>query len=293
MATLLDPPPKKSGFFALSRTARLAVYLPVLGVLLLGGMRVLEWKMTHQPVAFDDGILWKLPANGEDVWFTTTDGVKLHGWFLRAPQQPALGTVLYSHGNSGNLTYIRGTAETLAKRGLDVLIYDYRGYGRSEGSAPSETELYADADAAYDYLTKTRNVSHEKLALYGLSLGTTVSTDLAARKPCKVLVLEAPLSSASDMATATLPIIPPQLHWILQNRFESARKIANVKCAVLITHGDADEVIPVEQGRKVFAAANDPKKLLVVPNGTHWLVNENGYLDAVVEFILTNLAAKP
>ncbi len=141
MATLLDPPPKKSGFFALSRTARLAVYLPVLGVLLLGGMRVLEWKMTHQPVAFDDGILWKLPANGEDVWFTTTDGVKLHGWFLRAPQQPALGTVLYSHGNGGNLTYIRGTAETLAKRGLDVLIYDYRGYGRSEGSAPSETEL--------------------------------------------------------------------------------------------------------------------------------------------------------
>jgi uncharacterized protein len=125
-----------------------------------------------------------------------------------------------------------------------------------------------------------------------LSLGTTVATDLASRRPCAALMLEAPLSSASDMATATLPIIPPQLHGILQNRFESARKIASVKCPVLITHGDADEVIPVDQGRKVFAAANEPKKLIIIPNGTHWLVNENGYLDKVIDFLLTNLATK-
>lgn len=252
METLLDPPPQKSGFFALPRTARLAVYLPVLGVLLLGGMRLLEWQMTHHPVGYDGSAGWTLPAHSEDVWFTTTDGVKLHGWFLRAPQQPANGTVLYSHGNGGNLTYFKGIAEDLAQRGLDVLLYDYRGYGRSEGSAPSETELYADADAAYDFLTTTRGVKIEQLAIYGLSLGTVASTDLASRKPCGALVLEAPLSSASDMATATLPIIPRLLHRILKNRFESARKIAAVKCPLLVTHGDADGIIPVEQGRKVF-----------------------------------------
>jgi hypothetical protein len=254
-------------------------------------MRLLEWQMTHHPVGFDGSEEWVLPAQSEEVWLTTADGVKLHGWVLRARQQPVVGTVLYSHGNGGNLTYVRGTAENLAKHGLDVFIYDYRGYGRSEGSQPNETELYDDGDAAYDFLTKTRGVPVEKLALYGLSLGTTVSTDLASRRPCGALLLEAPLSSASDMATATLPIIPPQLHWILQNRFESARKIAAVKCPIMVTHGDADEVIPVEQGKKVFGAAPEPKKLLIVPQGKHWLLNEKGYFEAVVHFLITSLRA--
>jgi hypothetical protein len=292
METLLDPPPKKSGFFARPRAVRLAVYLPLFCLLLPGGMRLLEWQMTHHPVRYNGSAEWTLPTNGEEVWFTTADGVKLHGWFLRAEPQPAQGTVLYSHGNGGNLTYVRGVATDLTQRGLDVLIYDYRGYGRSAGSAPSETELYADGDAAYDFLTQTRGVRIEHLAIYGLSLGTTVSTDLAARKPCSALVLEAPLSSASDMASATLPIIPRQLHWMLKNRFESARKIAQVKCPVLVTHGDEDSIIPTEQGRKVFAAANEPKRLMIVPRGSHWLPSEKGYMDAVAEFITANLKTK-
>lgn len=293
METIPDPPPKKSGFFGLPRTARLAVYLPVFAVLFLGWMRLLEWKMTHHPVSYDGNDEWTLPPNAEDVWFTAADGVKLHGWFLRAESPPAQGTVLYSHGNGGNITYFKGIAADLAKRGLDVLLYDYRGYGRSEGSAPTEAELYADGDAAYDFLARTRGVKTEQLAIYGLSLGTTVSTDLASRKPCGALVLEAPLSSASDMAAATLPIIPRRLHWVLKNRFESARKIAQVKCPVLVTHGDADTIIPVEQGRKVFAAAQEPKKLLIIPRGSHWLASETGYMDSVAEFIIANLKAKP
>jgi hypothetical protein len=292
MKILFEPPAKKTGFFGLPRTVRLGVYLPVFAVLMLGGMRLLEWQMTHHPVSYDGSAEWTLPANAEDVWFTTADGVRLHGWFLRAAPQPAKGTVLYSHGNGGNITYFKGIAADLAKRGFDVLLYDYRGYGRSEGRAPSEAELYADGDAAYDYLTRTRGVKIEQLAIYGLSLGTTVSTDLAARKPCGALVLEAPLSSASDMATATLPIIPSQLHWVLKNRFESARKIAQVECPLLVTHGDADNIIPVEQGRKVFAAANEPKKLFILPRGSHWLASEQGYMDSVAEFITTSLKAK-
>lgn len=289
---LLHPPPQKSGFFGLPRTVRLVLYLALLALLLPTWMRLLEWKMTHHPIGYDGGAEWILPAQSEEVWLTTADNVKLHGWFLHAQQQPVRGTVLYSHGNGGNLTYVKGTAESLAKRGLDVLIYDYRGYGRSEGWRPNEMELYADGDAAYEYLTKTRSVSPEQLVIYGLSLGTTVATDLASRRACRALLLEAPLSSASDMATATLPILPPQLHWILKNRFESARKISNVKCPVFISHGDEDEVIPVEQGRKVFAAANEPKKLMIVPHGTHWLLNEKGYFDEVVNFILANLTTK-
>ncbi len=292
MTLLPRPAPNKSGFFARPVMVRLAVYMPLFCVLFFGWVRLLEWKMTHHPVRYDGSADWMLPNQTEEVWFITTDKVKLHGWFLQARQQPAKGTVLYAHGNGGNITYFQGVAADLANRGMDVLLYDYRGYGRSEGTAPSEAELYADADAAYDFLITTRGVNPEKLAIYGLSLGTTAAIDLAARKTCGALVLEAPLSSASDMASAAIPLIPRGLHWILKNRFASERKIANVKCPVFVAHGEADQIIPVAQGKKVFAAAPEPKKLLLIPRGTHWLPSVKGYMDSVAEFIAINLTTK-
>jgi uncharacterized protein len=280
---------KKSGFFGLPHLTRLGIYLLLIIVIFPLVVRGLEPYLTHHPSAFDGNKNWALPSNTEETWLITADNIKLNAWFLHAPQ-PSKGTVLYSHGNGGNLTYVRGVAQDLVAHGLDVLIYDYRGYGRSEGSIPSETELNLDGDAAYDFLTKTRGVKIEKLAIYGLSLGTTVSTDVASRRPCGALVLEAPLSSASDMTSTMLPILPRALHWIGKNKFESERKISSVKCPVLIAHGDADEMIPTEQGRKVFAAANEPKKLMIIPHGKHWLPSVNGYLDSVSEFIVMNLA---
>lgn len=284
----MDSANKKSGFFGLPRFTRLGIYLVLFAVLFPFVVRGLEPHLTHHPTAFDGNKDWELPSNAEEIWLTTADHVKLNGWFLHTSNP--VGTVLYSHGNGGNLTFVRGVAQNLVQHGLDVLIYDYRGYGRSEGSIPSEAELYADGDATYDFLTKQRGIKIEKLAIYGLSLGTTVSTDLASRRPCGALVLEAPLSSASDMTSTMLPILPRSLHWIGKNRFESERKISSVNCPVLIAHGDSDEMIPTEQGRKVFAAANEPKKLMIVPNGKHWLPSKNGYLDSVSEFIVTNLA---
>ena len=281
-------PTKKSGFSGLPRFTRLGIYLILIVVTFPFLVRGLEPRLTHHPSAFDGNKDWELPANAEEIWLTTADHVKLNAWLLHAPQ-PSKGTVLYSHGNGGNLTYVRGVAQDLVQRGLDVFIYDYRGYGRSEGSIPSESEMYADGDAAYEFLTKTRGIQAEKLAIYGLSLGTTVSTDMASRRPCGALVLEAPLSSASDMASIVMPILPRSLHWIGKNKFESERKISSVKCPVLIAHGDADEMIPTEQGRKVFAAANEPKKLLIIPHGKHWLPSENGYMDSIANFILSNL----
>lgn len=281
-------PTKKSGFFGLPRFTRLGIYLTLMAVTFPFVVRGLEPYLTHHPSAFDGNKDWGLPPNTEEIWFTTADNLKLNAWFLHAPQ-PSKGTVLYSHGNGGNLTFVRGVAQDLVQHGLDVFIYDYRGYGRSEGSIPSEAEMYADGDAAYEFLTKTRGIPAEKLAIYGLSLGTTVSTEVASQRSCGALVLEAPLSSASDMASTMLPILPRALHWIGKNKFESERKISSVKCPVLIAHGDADEMIPTEQGRKVFAAANEPKKLMIVPKGKHWLPGENGYLDSVANFILSTL----
>jgi uncharacterized protein len=243
--------------------------------------------MTYHPVGYVAGRVWSLPANGEDVWFPAANGERLHGWFVRARQQPAQATILHCHGNGGNLTNVGWVAEQLSQRGYDVLVFDYRGYGRSAGALTNEHGLYADGDAAYDFLTGARGVRPEQLVLYGQSLGTTVAIDLAARRPAAALIVESGLSSASEMAQAALPWLPRWLHWLGKNRFESASKIARVHGPVLITHGTQDEVIPVEQGRKLFAAAREPKRLEIVEDGDHNLVGRGGaaYLDKVAEFI--------
>src|SRR5262249_23113222 len=150
--------------------------------------------------------------NGEDVWMKTADGVRLHGWFIKASTQPATATVIYFHGNGGNISNVGWVGQSLAERGLDVLLFDYRGYGRSEGSVADEQALNRDADAAYDYVTSERGVRPDQLALYGASLGTTMAIDLAARKECAALVIESGLSSASDLASALLPWLPRWAH---------------------------------------------------------------------------------
>ncbi len=265
-------------------------------VILFCALRWLEHAMTYHPVGYTPGPQWQPPANGMDVWIPVPNGDKLHGWFVKAAQQPATATLLYCHGNGGNLTNVGWYAEALAEARFDVLVFDYRGYGRSAGKLTDEWGLYADADAAYEYLRRERGVAPEHLALYGLSLGTTAAIDLAARKPCAALVVESGLSSASELASAALPWLPSWLHWLGKNRFESARKIAKARCPVLITHGMRDEIIPVEQGRKLFAAAPEPKQLEIIEGGDHNLIGNQGkaYFDKVTRFLQqTVTAAKP
>jgi uncharacterized protein len=254
------------------------------------GLRWLEYSMTYHPLPYIPGPAWTPPANGENVWFSANDGERVqrvHGWFVRSQSQPPIATVLYCHGNGGNLTYVAWVAEKLSKNNLDVLIFDYRGYGRSDGKITDEWGLYADTDAAYDYLMRDRNVKPEKLVLYGESLGTTAAIDTASRRACGALIVESGLSSASDMGAKAVPFLPRWLHWLAKNRFESERKIANVKCPVLVTHGTVDNVIPVEQGRKLFEAAHEPKRLKIVEGGDHNLFGNGGreYLEQIIEFI--------
>ena len=153
--------------------------------------------------------------------------------------------------------------------------------------------MYADGDAAYDFLVRERGVRPEKLVLYGHSLGTAVAIDLAERRRGAALIVESGLSSASEMAANALPWLPRWLHWLGKNRFESARKIARVHCPVLVTHGTRDEVIPVELGRRLFAVANEPKRLEIVEGGDHNLIGNGGetYLGKIADFLRTSLAS--
>ena len=275
----------------MKRLALRSVYALILIVALSGlaflALRWFEYAVTFHPQPFSDRGSWKIPEGGEDVWITCRDGVRLHCWFFTSGTIPAAATVVFFHGNAGNLSNVGWLGKHLATRGFDVLLIDYRGYGRSEGTIRNEADLYSDGDAAYSYVTGDRSVPPEKVALYGQSLGSVVAIDLASRKPAAAVVIESGLSSASSMARTVVPWLPRSLHWMGRFRFESERKLGNVSCPVLITHGDPDNTIPTAEGRKLFAAAREPKKLMLVQGADHNVFGFGGerYLDDIAAFI--------
>lgn len=272
------------------RIISFAVSLIAFGLLLLVGVRWLEQAVSFHPIRYDGGPGWKLPNRARDVWLTTADNVRIHGWLFET-EKPPVATMIYFHGNGGNISNVGWVGERLSGRGFEVLLVDYRGYGRSEGYASDESGLYADGDAAYDYVTRVRETDAKRVVLYGQSLGTVVAADLAARRECGAVILESGFSSASELASAVFPWLPSPLHFLAKNRFESARKLSGVGCPVLITHGDPDNTIPVDQGRLLFAAAKEPKKLLIFPGAGHNVFGSQGnaYLNAIVDFMSTAL----
>jgi fermentation-respiration switch protein FrsA (DUF1100 family) len=275
-------------YFVISVLVIALIGLPV-GFFML---RRFEASVIFHPERAALGGMWRVPRGAEEVWFRNADGQKLHGWFFRASTQPAAATVVYAHGNGGNLSYCDWVGEALAARGFDVLLFDYRGYGRSEGETAGERGLYADADAAYDFVTKERGVPAGRVVLYGQSLGTAAVADVAERRDCGVLVLESGLSSAADMAGAIIPWLPRFVRGLTKNKLDTVSKLPRVRCPVLVVHGDRDEIIPVGQGRKLFAAAPEPKRLLIVEGARHNdLSNVGGekYIDTLAEFIRLSL----
>ncbi len=267
----------------------ISVALVFLFAVTLIGLRWLESAIAFRPVRYAAGAEWVVPSRAQDVWFETADGISLHGWFFDPDRKPANATIIYFHGNGGNITNVAWVGEDLSDRGFAVLLFDYRGYGRSEGKVIDEQGIYKDADAAYAFVTRQKGAG--PLVLYGQSLGTAAVVDLASREPCSAIILESGLSSASDIASSVLPWFPQQLHFLLHNRFESAKKLRQVHRPVLITHGDPDPVIPTIHSQALFTAANEPKKLLIFPGAGHNVFGSVGprYLDLVSQFIEDSL----
>lgn len=207
-------------------------------------------------------------VGAEDVWLTAGDGVKLHGWWVGA--KDAAVATLFLHGNAGNVTHRGAALREIAAAGSSVLIVDYRGYGKSEGS-PSESGLYRDADAGYDWLL-AKGFAENRIIIHGESLGTAVAVELAERKHCRGVVLEAPFSSARDVAGKVFPFVGPLVMW----GFDSMARIGLLRAPLLVIHGDRDEVIDIELGRKLFAAAREPKRMWVIAGGGHNNIVEAG-----------------
>lgn len=250
------------------------------------GLRWLESAMTFHPVRLTADQRVSPPNGAEEVWFSANDGTRLHGWYFAGRQQPQT-TIIYFHGNGGNISNVGWLGESLARRGFGVLLFDYRGYGLSGGSALDEEDLYLDGEAAWDFVVTEKKAAPETVVLYGQSLGTAIAADTASRKKAGALILESGFSSASSLAETALPWLPRFLHRLGRNRFESARKLGSVRIPVLVSHGDPDDVIPTNEGRALFAAANEPKQLLIVPGAGHNVFGSAGtaYLDQVDEFI--------
>jgi pimeloyl-ACP methyl ester carboxylesterase len=230
----------------------------------------------------------------ENVWMTTSDNVRIHGWYC-TPQKslngqissiPTQMTLLWFHGNASNITSRYDVIRNLMALPVAVFIIDYRGYGRSEGS-PSEQGLYNDSRAAWDYLTNTRSIPARNIVIFGDSLGGAVAIDLAAKVDPAGLIVQSAFTSISDMAGEVMPFVP---RFILRTKMDSINKIGRVHCPKLFIHSPNDEMVPYRFGRKLFDAASEPKQFYEVAGASHNtidLIGGRAYYNTIGNFIRT------
>jgi fermentation-respiration switch protein FrsA (DUF1100 family) len=220
-----------------------------------------RWALYH-PSKYPEGY-WDIQQSvgASDAWMETSDGVKIHGWWLKRDGSPL--ATLFLHGNGDNITYYTPHVQEIVAAGSSVLILDYRGYGKSSGR-PSEQGLYRDSEAGFIYLLG-KGYRAEQIIIHGQSLGSAVAIDLASRRPCAALILEAPFTSASDVAGTLLPYIGP----LLVRSFNSLPKIRWIRVPMFFLQGDRDEVIPLRLGQKLYAAAQGSKTFWIIPGAGH------------------------
>ena len=199
----------------------------------------------------------------EDIFFETEDGLRLNAWFI--PTENPRGILLFCHGNAGNISHRIEIIEIFNKLNLDVFIFDYRGYGRSQGN-PTEQGLYQDAQAAYKYLLSRRDVDKEAIVIYGKSIGANVAIELASKVNAAILISESGFTSAYDMGKKLFPYLP--IKWIITTKFDALEKIKNITIPKLIIHSKDDEIIPFKLGRRLFESAPGPKEFYQM-QGTH------------------------
>lgn len=232
----------------------------------------------------------------EEVWLSVSTSEeareKIHGWWCPQPDADA-GTILYLHGNKGNMAAQRESVNLdrvakLYSLGFSVLAIDYRGYGRSQGNFPTETRVYEDAEAAWDYLAREKQGLPEKIFIYGHSMGAAIAIELCRQHPeAAGLIVEGCFTSIKDMGRKCwLRMFPLDL--LLHQRFECISKVESLQVPVLFIHGTDDRVVPVEMSQRLFAATQAPKQLVLIPEAGHDDVSSTGgdrYLATLQEFL--------
>ena len=200
----------------------------------------------------------------EEVHFSTEDGMRLHGWFF--PLKGGSPLILFCHGNAGNISHRLDNVHLLLDHGLQVFIFDYRGYGRSTGN-PSETGLYTDGLAAYEYLVEKMGVPPDQIILFGRSLGASVAIEIALKKKVGSLIMETAFTSTRDMAKTMGPFA--LISYFLPPHYNTLEKIPRVDAPKLIIHGERDDIVPFSMGQRLFEAAKIPKYFYPLKTAGH------------------------
>lgn len=222
------------------------------------------------------------------VHIATSDGETLHGWWVPAPD--ANGTVLFFHGNAGNISHRLDYLKMFKQLGYNTLLFDYRGYGQSSGT-PSESGTYLDAQATWRYLIETQRIAPAQIVLFGESLGGAVAAWLAARENPGLLVLASTFTSVPDLAAEIYPFLP--VRWISRFQYNTMESLKSVTCPVFIAHSPQDEIIPFEHGQQLFQVASEPKQFLTLQGGhnTGFIFMQPAWIKSLGKFMDDHLSA--
>lgn len=218
----------------------------------------------------------------EEVNFKASDGVELHGWWI--PHANTVYTLLFLHGNAGNISHRLPSLEVFHKLGMSVFIIDYRGYGNSEGK-PGEQGTYYDAEAAWQYLVNKKNINPERIIIFGRSLGGAVAGWLATKYDAAAVILESTFTSIADMGSHYYPYLPIRL--INHIKYDTLERIKAIKSPLLIIHSREDEIVPFRFSEELYAAANEPKHFLEIDGNHNYGYQESHqlYRDGLLKFI--------
>jgi fermentation-respiration switch protein FrsA (DUF1100 family) len=257
-------------------------WLLIFGVVGYAGVLMLMYVFQRQLMYFPDPTR-TLPAavglaHAQELRLESIDGERLIAWHV--PPRGDRPVLLYFHGNAGALNLRAGRFQWVTADGDGLIALSYRGYGGSSG-APSEQGLIKDALAAYDFAVA--RYPARSVVPWGESLGTAVAIALAAQREVGGLVLDAPFTSIADVGAAAYPFAP--VRWLIKDAFRSDRRIGKVKAPVLVLHGERDRIVPIRFGERLFALANEPKRMLRFPNGGHVDLDDHGAIDAVRKFV--------
>lgn len=261
----------------------LASYSAIVGVIFFkqGSMVYFpEKEIVHTPK--------NINLDYREVAFQTKDRINISGWYI--PVDEEKGVLIFCHGNGGNISYNLEYIRILHSLSLSVFMFDYRGYGKSEGK-PSEEGTYLDAAAAWDYLIQ-QGKSPEKIIVYGQSLGGAVAAEIALRKNPAALIIESSFTSIPDLGAKLYPWLPVKL--ISKFRYSTKDKVGMVKCPKLVIHSPDDEIIPFEHGRAIYEKATQPKEFLETRGGHNdgLLVSEKAYKNGLKMFLEKYIIAR-
>ena len=262
---------------------RAAVYILSAYALFVAVMYMLQRSIMYFPIRSLSAPAQAGVPDMDVVTLSTADGLKLKAWFKTPENKHSIlrPTIVYFHGNGGGIAFRGARIRPYLDRGFGVLLVEYRGYSGNPGD-PTEQGLYEDGRASLEFV-KNVGIPLDQVVLLGESLGSGVAVQMATEFDVGATVLEAPFSSAVDVAAAAYWFLP--VRWLLKDRYDSISKIDRVRSPLFLVHGERDRIVPIKLGRRLFSAANDPKEAAYLPHAGHNDLPAHGSIQLVIEFL--------